>query len=241
MKRQQSFSITENHTIDPRKILSERVDFQSEIEKMRGKWKITVHYFISKDQENILKEKEFNSDIRKLIQKIKIDKNLIPFITEYIFLDMAVFEYTEGHTISIYEGNPPKKENPSYFLELTEKTTKKDILNIWDKIETFIHGDNKPEKKKKEWKTFKRDRSIYRLAKMGYSAFQIEEYINTIYKNKEPLNTEALLKAESRYRDKMKISGSNNISLSTFKNKKVKDNFFLKTDPLLISCFIEED
>lgn len=235
MKRQQSFYIDENNTIDQRKILSEREDFQSGIIAMREKWKIEMHYFISEDQGKILKKKEFDTDIRKLQQKLKIGKNFIPFLTEYAFLDMAVFAYLDGHTITIYEGTPPKKEGSSYFLELTEKTTKKDILAIWGRIETFIDGNHKPEKKKKEWKTFKRDRSIYRLARRGYSAIEIQRYIGIIHK--QVIEISSILKAESRYREKMRIQETNKISLD-----KNKGDFFVKHgDSILESCFIEGD
>jgi len=200
-----------------------RTDFEKEVESIRHKWKIDVSIEIhlwetnmeSIRQNELLDNKKFIADLRKLQKKFKLGQQWSCFIEEYIFLDFFVYQKTSNFFIEKRTGKEADSitRAPAYYIRIFPETTQEDITKSWGEINRFIHGSKIKNQRQKLSKKFERDQEIYKLAKLKFSVLDIQKYIEKKYHNRLEFNT--IIRAESLYRKRMGIKEKNKLSINS--------------------------
>jgi hypothetical protein len=201
--------------------LCEKPAFEKAVDDFRHKWKIDVSneiHFLVEDYKPdlmrkgvLLKNKKFIADVRKLQGQFNLDERWSSFIEEYIFIDIFADKSINRFLLEKRAGknSDAATGQPAYYLRIFPETTKEDVEEAWGRINKFIYGTKIKIKRNKQSKKHKRDREIYKLARLGFSVNQIQKYIDEKYHNY--LQQETIIIAESRYRKKMGIKSSNKL------------------------------
>src|SRR3989338_4438911 len=175
-----------------------KVNIQKSIEKIRKKWDIDIelgpHDYLEKydctnlsRSEYLLSDKNFSSDLQKILKDNKLHKGWLPTLEEYTYwgeIDLKlnpVFDPNGTHYEVGVSGNclDPYTYEPEVVVSINSRTSLGDLQTIWKEVQKYFK-DFKP-KSKRPWGDYLIAKDIYYLRKSGYKYDKIREGMKRKY------------------------------------------------------------